>query len=106
MGILKQLALNGDVWLGQWLDLQHLAHTREAFVPGGRGVYAREEWTQARRAGDNDAGPESAAIDTEAGFLRRVFGGERRKLESGLRLADHLEQAGGTGPGARSGGDR
>lgn len=63
-------------------------------MPEGRGVYTREEWAQARRVGYNDAGPESAAIDTEVGFLRRAFGGERRKLESGLRLADHLKQAG------------
>ena len=75
MGILKQLTLNGDVWLGQWLDLQHLGYTRESFVPGTRGVYAREEWTKARQAGYNDAGIGSSAIDTEAGFLRRAFGG-------------------------------
>lgn len=91
--MLKQLALNCDVRLGTYLNLHHIAYTGEALLKSGHGSYTREEWTQARRAGYNQTGPEGQDLDTEQSFLRRAFDTERRKLLSGLRLADYLRKS-------------
>lgn len=94
MNMLKQLILNGDIRIGALLPLRHIAYTEETILMQGHGTYTREEWTKARRAGYNQAGPEAQELDSEVGFLRRALGTERRKLLTGLRLADHLRESG------------
>jgi len=93
MSLFKQLALNWDVRLGTHLPIRHVAYTEETLLKSGRGAYSREEWTLARRTGYNRAGPEAQELDSESSFLRRALGSERRKVLTGLRLADYLSGA-------------
>lgn len=94
MSLIKQLVLNCDARLGTHLPLRHIAYTEEAILKSGHGSYTREEWSQARRAGYNQAGPEAQELDSEVSFMRRELGTERRKLVTGLRLTDYLRNTG------------
>jgi hypothetical protein len=92
---LKQLTLNLDVRVGRYLNITHPALIRSPQLQKlGHGVLTRKEWTEARLAGYNQAGIDSIALDTDTSYLARAFGIERRKLESGLRLANYIEHAG------------
>lgn len=91
MGLLKQLILNCDARLGSLLTIQHIAYTAENILVEGRGAYTREEWAKTRQAGYNSIGPNAEELDSETSFLRRAFGIEQRKLQTGLRLVPHLK---------------
>lgn len=93
MNMLKQLTLNCDARIGRFLDIRHIAYTEETILNEGHGGYTREEWTKARRAGYNNTGPDARELDSDSSFLRRAFGMERRKLLSGLRLAEYLRKS-------------
>lgn len=90
MHSLKQLILNCDARLGSLLNIKHTAYTAENILVQGQGAYSQEEWTKARKAGYNRAGLNAKELDSEASFLRRAFGIEQRKLQTGLRLVPHL----------------
>ena len=92
--MLKQLILKYDARLGSLLAIRHIAYTAEKILNQGQGAYTREEWTKARQAGYNQAGSNTQELDSEVSFLRRAFGVEQRKLQTGLRLAPYLQLSG------------
>lgn len=93
--MLRQLLLNLDVSAGAWWPIQHIAYSRSSLLRGGRGAWTRDEWTRARLEGYEGAVPDHLdAATAQARFVSRAFGAERRKLESGWRLADWIRAEG------------
>jgi predicted nicotinamide N-methyase len=91
---LKRLAVVGDAIAGRFLSIQHTAYKAERFRASGGGVYIKDDWARAWRADLASADRTATEFGPDGAFLWRAFGPERRKLESGLRLAEwiHLVQ--------------
>lgn len=89
---IKPLFQGWDVRVGRWVRIQHTAYMQEQVLVSGRGVYTRDDWTRARQADFRNMAATAAEADEQ--FLQRALGVERRKLDSGLRLADWIERVG------------
>ena len=89
--MLRRLLLNCDVRAGRALPLKLPAYIQEPILRGAGGVYTRDEWSQTRASGYRGAGVNSAQLDDDAGYLRRMFSTHVGNLHAALRLAETFD---------------
>ena len=87
----RQFLLNLDWRAGRHLALKLPAYIQEQYLPEGAGVYSCEEWSLARTRGYREAGADSAQLDTDEAYLRRVFSTHVANLHAALRLASTFD---------------